>query len=255
MTTDNTGIHGDFAAFFLAGKEKDLMKRIILFMSPLVFFTSFVQAITIHIDFSDDQTNPTGNWNIITTPNTTNNNLIDFNSGLATSVSITTSSFLGETGTINTWTGGNVDWVEAVAARDYFGVHVLNTAFITIGGLNDVSLYDIEIVSSSNGFGSSHVADITLNGNFADTNFNGTPSVDGNDFDTRIDGRDPANWLIWNNESSIAGNISISISTLSNQGEINALRISPSPVPEPSTYALLSLLGLGFLLYRRGTKA
>ena len=217
--------------------------------SLMVYSLGMLTAIGLtgaefHIDFSDRDTDPVGNWNIISVINTTNANLIDFNTGLATGVSVTTSGWNNEND--HDSPGGfaaQKDWVVPDASTDAFVSRA--PATVTISGL-DAGNFGIQIVSSWTNANGIVDGDFQVEGNFADRNFEGLPGVDGDDFDANTDGRAPGNWLIWNSVPTAGGEIIITAnpSDLGDRPILSAVQVT-APVPEPGTYLMFFTIIIG----------
>jgi hypothetical protein len=178
----------------------------------------------IQVDLSDSHTAPGGNWNTIpdASMNSTVSNLVDFNTGAATTVSYTGSGWSSPYDGETFWTSGDKDWVVDDAADDQF--YTTGTATITFNGLNDSSRYIVEVVAA---FSSDDVGDYTIGSQFADRTYECAIGVNGDDFRTNTDGRTPGNWLIWDNVAPSSGSITINFvdSTGSSYAEANAIRL------------------------------
>ncbi len=239
---------------------------LVILASALLFGNSTTQATpadvgeVILIDFHDMHTNPTGNWNTIGTlaRNTTVSNLIDFNTSAATTISYTGNGWTASTNHEENWEGGNKAWVVDDAGDDGFSNHG-GISTITLGGLAGSS-YTVELVVSAHW---DDVADYTIGGSFADRNFNGTGGVNGDNFDALADGRDPRNWLIWDNVTPSEENIIITFDSTGTGGtyaDANALRLreisvgtDPATMGENSTPASSSGLSITNNTFRQDT--
>ena len=230
-----------------------------------LLITLNVQAAleVIQLDYADVTDfdaipDPGGNWNSLsgTSANTTVSNLIDFNTGLATGISVTG----------NGWTGGTFasdnfgdfspqkDWVAPLAAQDAVFTEIDGAGTITFSGLTK-SLYSVEVVAADDAF--NPISDIQVNANFADRNFENIMGVNGDDFDQTVDGFTPANWLIWDNVTPAGGgDITITIMDTNSVGSnVNAVRVA-AVIPEPETYLMFAtiLIGAAAFLINRNHK-
>ena len=104
--------------------------------------------------------------------------------------------------------------------------------------------------------------DVTVDTAFADRNFDGVGGVVGVDFNVRDDGGIPGNWLIWDEVTPTAGQLTIQVAAVSplngDRPHLNAIRITPAlqgAVPVPGWAALATgislLLGSAWLLAKR----
>ncbi|MDQ8192643.1 PEP-CTERM sorting domain-containing protein [Roseibacillus persicicus] len=209
--------------------------------------TGEANAATHLVDFSQFAV-PGGNWNSLTSTQNTNFPLIDSTgSNLGVTLTHNLSSDSNITGG---WTAGDVDWVATAAASD--GFYSGTSAMITFAGLG-IGNYSIRLVSAedgdSGGGAFTSTSDIQVAGVFADSNRLGT-SANGDDWNTKTDGVN--NWLQWDGVASSGGEISISIDASSSGfTTINAIEITRTSVPEPTSSLLLCLGGLGFISLRR----
>lgn len=195
-----------------------------------------------------------GNWNF-SAANATKSNLIDWNTGLQTVLGMSSSGWYGSASTDGWPAGVNLDWVAADAGDDYFYMMAdfmgEKTATITLTGLTDGNPYRIQFVSSENYWGIAP-ADIKVNGNWADADYQGMYSSNiGDNWSGKTAFAD-RNWLIWNNVYSTGGSATISV-TLSagfdQYAAANAIRIEA--IPEPATALMISAGGLLMVLVRR----
>ena len=224
------------------------VKTIILGIAFLISFNIHAADELIQLDIGTGATAPGGNWNTVVTGTTSN--LIDFNTGLATPISVT---IAGATQQANTGFAGTKDWVEqSVTADGTFNSNAAVPQTVTFGGLTETA-YNVEVVSS---FGSNFngAYDVQLESTFADRNFNNTPGVDGDDFLASTDGRIPENWLIWDEVAPSSGQLTVSGFGGGNRTFINAVRLAA--IPEPGTYLMFAtvLFGAIFLTIRNRKK-
>lgn len=176
---------------------------------------------TISIDFDTQWTDPSGNWNTVAYPWSASN-LIDFNTGLATTVDI--SGDFGYHGT-GGWNSGDIDWVDADAADDYGSSPVGGTATVTISEL-PATEYRVEIVASRS---TATVADYTIDGAFANRTHNGPGTSD--DWDAAA-AYSSGNWMVWDSVTPVGGQITIQVTSVSGlNAPVNALMITDVLVP------------------------
>jgi hypothetical protein len=144
------------------------------------------------------------------------------------------------------WTAGTVSWVwDSVLADDLFYTHAsANAIFSSLPG----SSYRVEVLSSMVG-NPNYMADISIGGTFADSNYQNIPGVNGDNFNALIDGRDAANWLIWSDVTPIEGMIQVDVQGLGSAGALNGIRLTE--VPEPMTISVMALGALGLLRRRK----
>lgn len=220
-----------------------------LLLAALLAVASAARANQIYLDFGGGLSNPTGNWNVIATINTTDSNLIDFGSGSGTGASLTTSGWLNTISNTGIWgPAADKDWVQELAAEDLFVASNGSTATATLSGLTAPG-YVVEVVVA---WTVTNHLDVTVGGVFADDNFDGTAGVDGDDFNADADGGEPGNWLIWDNVAPASGSLTIQVAAMGqlngDQPMLNAVRLTA--IPEPSTL-LLVVCGLaGLAMWR-----
>lgn len=258
------------------------MKKILLILA--VSFSSQITPLLaelILIDFNNYLPAPTGNWNI-TTPldpgdgsylglsgGGSATNLIDYNTGLGTGVSIrkTTGAFNTTTGTL--WGSNTVDWVQANAAKD--GLVVAKTAGVLtfeIAGLTPGTNYNVELVSGLNMY-IDRTPTYKIDGALASRSYNGVTNTTGpvNSASTSLTywnmlmAYNSDDWLIWDAVSTGDGTIDFTaeITTAGNAFYFSAMKIeaASAAVPEPSQIAAMLLTGIavgGFLFIRRRKK-
>lgn len=213
-------------------------------------------GLDIRIDLSNSVSTTAGNWNNISALTGLTSNLIDFNSGLGTGVSIDGtgspwSDFFGDEG----GTFPNRDWLIQPATVDGAGLQNGQTGSFAIAGLSGSS-YQVEVVSARPTFG--YLNSITVNGVTANRTYLGTPVV--TPWDSTADGLTPGNWLIWDNVAPVSG--VITITDAADNGTLamlNALRISVptaavTAIPTVSEWGvvvLVLLLGAAAALFLR----
>ena len=203
-------------------------------------------ALDVRVDFQNGGAVPAGNWNAIefSTYGTTTSGLKDYITGLATTVATVGASWSnfdwGEA-----WPTA-VDWVENAAAIDGFAD--AGAATQTFSGLDSLKNYKVEVVSAESGL--PNKVTFTINGSYADKNYDNTMTGNVSQNWDMIAARANQDWMIW---SSIApnanGELVISQTTGGDWGVLNAVRISE--VPEPATMCLLGLGALGLLRKRK----
>ncbi len=208
-------------------------------------------ALDVHVDLGAyDQTGLPANWNTVGTSAT---NLVDWNSGLQTTLGIVCANWDATAGT-DGWQS-NEDWVNAVAANDYRFMYTdmmgEKTGKITLYGLTDGQEYRVQVVSSENYWGAS-VADIKVGGNWASADYQGNYTTNIGDNWNPQTAYNDKNWLIWSSVYSSGGSLEVTVTTPQNgmtAAVVNALRIEA--IPEPATGLILALGGGLIALYRR----
>jgi hypothetical protein len=225
-------------------------------------------ASIILVDFGDanSSTLPAG-WNSsVTTSGITN--LAD-NTGSATAFDIAFTGDISDSGTtghLGTRTQ-TPSWSDAGnnVFDDRLWVNAGGSGTMVLSDLDTNLLYDIELFSSyaagSGGRGSATFTMTDASG--AVEGFNSFTAVSRGttvSWATNLEGANAEEgWLGWSNMSpDINGQIILSVSVPSSgddinpRGALNAMQISTSPVPEPSTYAALAgALALGLVVLRR----
>jgi hypothetical protein len=226
----------------------EIMKKLI--PSLLLLFVSPLWALNIVVDFESAATTPTGNWNEIASPGTVSN-LIDFDTGLATSVGLTLSGGVSDSSSTGQWGSrtASPSWSVADALSDRFFVTEGGTGTLTITGLTPGMLYDIEIASSYGGAGTSGNDD----GVYELTDANGL--VEGFNAFTSGSPGGVEGWLGWYDaEANGSGELSFALSAPAGANPriaLNAMQITA--IPEPGTLALIGIaLGAaGLVGFRR----
>jgi hypothetical protein len=218
--------------------------------------------LDVRVDFADDNTDPTGNWNIIDTFSgqsfnlESDDDLIDFNTGLDSGIDLETWGFRRSTQT-DDWNPANPGptWLDSEkdAAYDYIWDYNGGDATITFSGLDNSKFYDVELICSSNSGSGNQTATYTLDGGFFVISPDGTPSADGR-FNHLSQGYTAGQWMTWSNVAPSGGVIEVTMNTSgSDRGRANAIRlvevVPGQVIPEPTT-ALLVLLGLPALVRR-----
>jgi hypothetical protein len=215
-----------------------------------IFFASLSYAYEVRIDFStsDYSSNPLGNWNVIENADMNNqvNNLIDFATGLPTSIGIRGADWFGFGWQSADWNGGaDKNWIDYNAANDYF-YSTADNPTITFTGLSPGQSYSIDILCAYSD--SNDIMDIQINGQFADSNANGTPGQFGDDWDALIQGFDAANYLTWNAVvADGSGEIQVSFVPY-NYVDLNAARIQ-GPLEAPAPRAVPAMTQWGIIVF------
>ncbi|MEM0896969.1 MAG: PEP-CTERM sorting domain-containing protein [Verrucomicrobiota bacterium] len=259
----------------LRARAKSLVSALLVFLFAGGIAVGSSQVI--QIDLGSDPSgrpDPTApNWNIISdgAPSGTTVNLVDFNTGSSTGVTMERTGFGFPAASPLAWFGDN-DWVETASAYDGFvvfgGNDPLNPVVgtVTLSGLDNAAQYRVELVAAwgvpdlggNFDFTNSQFFDQTdyeVQGQWADRTFNDpnpVPPTVGLDWSPVL-GTIQSDWMIWDDVSPTAGQISIVVTpdtANNNQGILNAIRITQTAVPEPSGVFLM-LLGLVGLIWRR----
>ncbi|MEI7850702.1 MAG: PEP-CTERM sorting domain-containing protein [Kiritimatiellales bacterium] len=201
-----------------------------------------------------DQTGLSGNWNTVGTIGGVTN-LVDWNTGLQTTLGIINNNWTGTAGTDGWKAGQNLSWVNEKAANDYLFMASdfmdSKTATITLYGLTDGTQYRLELVSSENYWAIGN-ADIKAGGNWASSDYQGkyTSNI-GQNWNGQTAYND-SNWLIWDSVYSSSGSIALTVTLPVGFGKVatvNALRVEA--VPEPASVMMIGLGGLLIVGYRR----
>jgi hypothetical protein len=238
-----------FSLPWFAKKEEDQMKRVLVFALVLVAGGLCVPALAvdIRIDLGTNAGTTAGNWNNISNVAGLTSDLIDFDSGLGTGVSIDGtgspwSNFVGD----DLGAFPNQDWLIQPATRDGAGLQRDLTGRYTIAGLTGPA-YRIEVVSARTSF--NYLNTFTVDGSLADRTFLGTAVV--TPWNATTDGLAAGNWLIWDNVVPTAGTINLmDVAGPGTLGILNAVRILE--VPEPTTGLMMLLVtALGLKVTRR----
>lgn len=187
--------------------------------------------LDIRVDFGNTGTPPAANWNLIAQAdlNGRNSGLVDFNSGLATSVAID--------GTGSSWANffgdddgsfPNQAWIIQPAPEFGAGLQRDAEDSFLIEGLPDIPL-QIEIVSARP---IDYQNIITIDGSTASRTGLGTPV--NTPWGSATDGLQDGNWLIWDDVSPDGGAVTLTVSGDGTLSMINALRILSVEVVEPA---------------------
>lgn len=201
---------------------------VIVAATAAVSFAASARAQTYLIDCHTQGTAPTGIWN--TLPNNSSVTLVD-DTGTLSAIDVQASGFNFSGNNPFLWTGGDIDWVQDVAADDALGWNGSGgPATITFTNLPGAA-YVVELVAS---WGSANPGDYAVNGSLDAENFNDTPGVTGDDWDALLDGRNPRNWLVWRFVTPVAGEIQITLDDeyapgMNGVAVANALRLTAIP--------------------------
>lgn len=196
------------------------------------------ELIDLRMDLSTFLSTTPGNWNNISNLTGVTSNLIDFNTGNGTGVSLTGSvnwqNFFGD----DAGAFPNQDWLIQPATVDGAGLQTNLSGTFTLSGLPD-GIYTVEVVSARTTFG--YLNTFTVNGELADRTFLGTPVV--TPWNSTTDGLEPGNWLIWDNVVPDDGEIVIQdVAGPGTLGILNAMRVVQ--IPAPGTAVVLVVTGL-----------
>ncbi len=180
--------------------------------------------LDIRIDFGTARgsTLP-GAWNNIDNFAGVTFDLIDFNTGASTGVSVDGlggqwRSFVGDDGP----TFPEQDWYVHPASGDGAGLSTGLAGTYLFEGLPDGE-YQVEVISARTTF--DYLNTFNVNGVLADRTFLGTPVV--TPWGSTSDGLTPGNWLIWDGVQADGGAIQLDLQAdPSTLGMINAMRIS-----------------------------
>ena len=241
---------------------RNMWRGAVLYAAMMLAVAGQAQAglVDIRIDLGGRNGQTGGNWNDISSLTGLTPNLIDFNTGLGTGVSMSGAGspwrdFFGDTNS----TLPNQFWFTQPAARDGVGLQDNQTGVFTLAGLTDASLYQVEVISVRTRGGQSfnYHNTITVEDDLADRTYRGTavktPWVSTHD-GLAVHGLDVGNWLIWDNVAPVGGTIRIANTAAGDtNGIINAIRILE--VPEPTSLALLGLGALAMTAGRRRRQA
>lgn len=217
--------------------------QLILSTSFLLFLSTTSQAQVLLIDFNDGLYS-TGNWNNAAKGSTVNN-LTDFDTGNATTISVSNTFSSAKTNTTGgiDWTGGP-SWITSTGANDPERSLLFTTAStsaqIVFSGLDNGLTYNIQYIASRDS-SAAQTADYTIGGVFATTTATTTAGYDNSDdFGAQVDGNNQEIYFYWNAISPTANSITIDIApTAGGYGYVNAIRLEAVTVPEPSTWAML----------------
>ena len=244
MTTNcRTGrrkaLHGNFYAGWSAS-------CVVAFLVVGFLVAPCTLAVELRVDLDDGDTDPAGNWNTIANRNTTDLNLIDFNTGLGSGIDLTTANWEGETAFAFGWVNsvGFVDDLNAVG--DVF----FTNSFTVPGNLTFSNLpngtYTVEVVSSNTG-PVPVTEDIRVNGAITTLNFDGLGGVSSDNWDEVTQGFE--NYLIFENVTPTGSSNTISIDfqalVVDGSALVQAVRI----IPEPSSVTLASFGLMALLAY------
>ena len=213
------------------------------------------QPLEILIDFGNGAPTPTlgGTWNSTTEGETFLSTVLDSSGGVAPGVTLRTVAWTATDTLADPFLTWTKEWVDAKALGDFAFVRGASLSLVTIGGLTEGELYDVELAVCAEPMAGSWVADYRVN--FAEAAV--PPSDDSSlSFDPEIDGQVERDILRWRDvplNSRQELNISVEAMTPDFQAMISAVRI----VPEPGASALAgaaaaALLALGSCQRRRG---
>lgn len=206
-------------ASFSIGENQSLPSLNQVIIMVLMLFSSCLGAQTYLIDFSSWQNPNDGGaaftWNSLTSSQT-NVILVD-DAGVSGAVTLA-HDLQADNNHNSAWTAGNVGWVDTRAVD---GLYSGTNGSVTISGLDNGTFYGIDVVSLETSFPS--VADIRVQGNFANSNRLGTTAL-GDNWDTAVDGAN--NWLTWTNVLPASGSITVSITAVNpGYSTLSAIRI------------------------------
>ncbi len=209
-----------------------------LYLLGLLLFGGFAQgnayALDIRIDLSERNGAPGGSWNSISlaNANSTTSNLIDYDTGTPTSISLTGNGWEGE------WDGLSPaeDWL-AGDTNDRLYISESGTTKIgqfVFANLSDSDRYQVEFYTE----GDITIVETRVNGNLASRNAKEatrSPSIDLANWDQTFDGN-INDWLIWDDVAPVGGVITFTTQRTGGGPYINAnnlrlLLLTPPVVP------------------------
>ncbi|MFW6153743.1 MAG: dockerin type I domain-containing protein [Planctomycetota bacterium] len=161
--------------------------------------------LDVRIDFNNAATDPVGHWNTldqdpVDDPTViTDAPLIDYNTGQATTVTVSTAGTRRSTASA-TWDPAKTGpaWLDPAkdAANDYFwrsqgdSIEDLVSMVVTLKGLTPGGLYTVELVSSHDTTSQSFNGRYDINGVFFDGSLTGT-------WDFKVEGYAGGGWMTW----------------------------------------------------------
>lgn len=220
------------------------MCRLLTLALAVLVTASVAQAVPVmdlRVDFNNAAASPGTGWNTVAST-ATDLALVDFNTGVATAVTLTTSASpatynWSKATTTNHWIAENEgpSWLDESknAAKDHIYLGWNIAGYLTFKNLDPTQLYTIEIISSFNG---TYTAALPFYVNGANKQT----------WNPKTQGYDTGGWLTWTDIAPDANN-QIVVQVADTGGHaynayVNAIRITA--VPEPATLALLALGGL-----------
>jgi hypothetical protein len=237
-------------------KHSCSMKKLAL--SPLALLllatSPLLGNLELVLDFGNSRLSG-GNINNITSLSATTSNLKDYLTGEATSISVTPSGWSYVSGVHDdSWSSGTKDWViDSIGDDFFFDYNADGAGVVSFGGIED-GFYQVEILSTSI---SQAPASWIVNDHDTILNYNNTAGVDSTAFNPMTEGKQPGNWLIWDNVVVGPGHPLVvqafDGSSAQKMVVLNGIRVTQiGAIPEPATVALISGSAiLGFAIIRR----
>ncbi|ARN56141.1 PEP-CTERM sorting domain-containing protein [Sedimentisphaera salicampi] len=224
----------------------------VVILASLVCMPAFAQ-IELRVDLGNSSADPSeAGWNTLSLAQLeAGAGLIDFNTELNTGVSVSADDF--DYKQAGGWNDSTIDWVDQAAAED-FVYSISSSSQIDFDGLDSEKVYQVEVLSSW--VSQYSVAGITVQGEYADDNYNSGATQQELESWSSKQAYDNSDWLVWEAVSPEQnGQISAAFTVDSGAGAFysnaNAVRITE--IPEPASMIMLGAGGIGLLARRRKT--